>query len=273
MRDAESALDQVIAFAAERITTDTVALVLGLIGRDVLLDIVEAVATEDAARIFDLAGRIVESGQDLKLVVRELTRLVRDMLLAGDRSVACLRSRVRARRRHRAAVGPDAALLARGSAACVRPAAEERVRRAHRLAAALRDGDGAAQVDPPAPPHADRRGDRGPRIALAAWDAAGTPANIGDGKHVSRASRFGVACGGAATGAAGRASACGAAARAHGGDGRGTAELRRLGLRGRRLRCRTAPSLATAAAPARRRRSHRLCRLLLRLYRRRRCRR
>ena len=81
MRDAESAFDQVIAFAAERITTDTVALVLGLVGRDVLLDIVETVATEDAARIFDLAGRIVESGQDLKLVVRELTRLVRDMLL------------------------------------------------------------------------------------------------------------------------------------------------------------------------------------------------
>ena len=81
MRDAESALEQVNAFAAERITIDTVALVLGLVGRDVLLDIVEAVATEDAARIFDLAGRIVESGQDLKLVVRELTRLVRDMLL------------------------------------------------------------------------------------------------------------------------------------------------------------------------------------------------
>ncbi len=81
MRDAESAFDQVIAFAAETITTDTVALVLGLVGRDVLLDIAETVANEDGARVFDLTGRIVESGQDLKLVMRELTRLVRDMLL------------------------------------------------------------------------------------------------------------------------------------------------------------------------------------------------
>jgi DNA polymerase-3 subunit gamma/tau len=61
--------------------TDTVALVLGLVGRDVLLDIAETVANEDGARVFDLTGRIVESGQDLKLVMRELTRLVRDMLL------------------------------------------------------------------------------------------------------------------------------------------------------------------------------------------------
>jgi len=81
MRDAESALEQVNAFAAERITIETVELVLGLVGRDILLDIAGAVADEDAARIFDITGRIVESGQDLKLVVRELTRLVRDMLL------------------------------------------------------------------------------------------------------------------------------------------------------------------------------------------------
>ena len=39
MRDAQSALDQVIAFAGNTITADDVATVLGLVGRDLLLDI------------------------------------------------------------------------------------------------------------------------------------------------------------------------------------------------------------------------------------------
>jgi DNA polymerase-3 subunit gamma/tau len=81
MRDAESALDQVIAFAGTTITTDDVATVLGLVGRELLFAIMTAVADEDAAAAFQLAGRAVESGYDLKLVCRELSRLVRDLLL------------------------------------------------------------------------------------------------------------------------------------------------------------------------------------------------
>jgi DNA polymerase III subunit gamma/tau len=81
MRDAESALDQVIAFAGTTITSDDVATVLGLVGRELLLDIMTAVADEDAAAAFQLAGRAVENGYDLKLVCRELSRLVRDLLL------------------------------------------------------------------------------------------------------------------------------------------------------------------------------------------------
>jgi len=81
MRDAESALDQVIAFAGTTITTEDVATVLGLVGRELLFDIMTAVADEDAAAAFQLAGRAVENGYDLKLVCRELSRLVRDLLL------------------------------------------------------------------------------------------------------------------------------------------------------------------------------------------------
>src|SRR5690242_14302712 len=40
MRDAQSALDQVMAFAGSTITVDDVATVLGLVGRDLVLDIV-----------------------------------------------------------------------------------------------------------------------------------------------------------------------------------------------------------------------------------------
>jgi DNA polymerase III subunit gamma/tau len=81
MRDAQSKLDQVIAFTGTTITLDDVSTVLGLVGRDLVLDAVQAVADEDAAAAFALTGRAVELGYDLRLVCRELTRVVRDLLL------------------------------------------------------------------------------------------------------------------------------------------------------------------------------------------------
>jgi DNA polymerase-3 subunit gamma/tau len=81
MRDAQSKLDQVIAFTGTTIGAEDVSAVLGLVGRDLLLDSVQAVADEDAAAAFTLAGRASELGYDLKLVVRELSRVVRDLLV------------------------------------------------------------------------------------------------------------------------------------------------------------------------------------------------
>jgi DNA polymerase III subunit gamma/tau len=83
MRDAQSALDQVIAFAGESITAEDVSTVLGLVRRDLLFDIADAVAREDGAAAFELAARAVESGYDLRLVVRELARLTRDILVVN----------------------------------------------------------------------------------------------------------------------------------------------------------------------------------------------
>jgi DNA polymerase-3 subunit gamma/tau len=95
MRDAQSAFDQVIAFAGRSITVDDVSTVLGLVGRDLLLDLIQAIVDEDGPRAFSLADRAVESGHDLKLVCRELSRVVRDMMLlsvdpsrAGDGELA-----------------------------------------------------------------------------------------------------------------------------------------------------------------------------------------
>jgi DNA polymerase III subunit gamma/tau len=81
MRDGLTAFDQVLAFAGNTVSADDVSTVLGLVGRDLLLDILEAVANEEALAAFDLAGRAIESGYDLKLLCRELSRLVRDLML------------------------------------------------------------------------------------------------------------------------------------------------------------------------------------------------
>jgi DNA polymerase-3 subunit gamma/tau len=87
MRDAQSKLDQVIAFTGTTITADDVSTVLGLVGRDLLLDTLQAVADEDAPASFALAARAVEMGYDLRAVCRELSRMVRDVLvLAVDPS-------------------------------------------------------------------------------------------------------------------------------------------------------------------------------------------
>src|SRR5215210_1625061 len=54
MRDAQSAFDQVISFAGQTITVDDVSTVLGLVGRDLLFDLIDAVVAEDAPAAFAL---------------------------------------------------------------------------------------------------------------------------------------------------------------------------------------------------------------------------
>jgi DNA polymerase-3 subunit gamma/tau len=58
-----------------------VATVLGLVGRDLLLDTIQAVIDEDAPAAFALAARAVDMGYDLRAVCRELSRVVRDLLV------------------------------------------------------------------------------------------------------------------------------------------------------------------------------------------------
>jgi DNA polymerase-3 subunit gamma/tau len=83
MRDAQSALDQVMAFAGATITVNDVATVLGLVGRDLLFEVIEAVIAEDGPRAFAATDRAVESGHDLRLIIRELTKVVRDMMMVA----------------------------------------------------------------------------------------------------------------------------------------------------------------------------------------------
>ncbi len=81
MRDGLTAFDQVLAFAGSTVSAQDVSSVLGLVGRDLLLDILTAVADEQAPAAFELAGRAIDSGYDLRLLCRELSRLVRDLML------------------------------------------------------------------------------------------------------------------------------------------------------------------------------------------------
>ena len=93
MRDAQSAFDQVIAFAGTTITADDVATVLGLVRRDLLIEHRRggrARGRAGALRARRARGR--DPATTCALVVRELARLTRDLARPDDRSVADLGS-------------------------------------------------------------------------------------------------------------------------------------------------------------------------------------
>jgi DNA polymerase-3 subunit gamma/tau len=81
MRDSLSAFDQVRAFAGDEIVVDDVVTVLGLVGRDLVFDMLDAVVSEDAPAAFVLVERAIERGYDLRLLCRELARATRDLLI------------------------------------------------------------------------------------------------------------------------------------------------------------------------------------------------
>jgi DNA polymerase III subunit gamma/tau len=81
MRDSLSAFDQVRAFAGDTIAVDDVVTVLGLVGRDLVFDVLEATAAEDAPAAFALVERAIERGYDLRLRCRERARATRDLLI------------------------------------------------------------------------------------------------------------------------------------------------------------------------------------------------
>ena len=143
------------------------ATVLGLVGRDLLLDAVQAVADDNAPAAFELAGRAVEMGYDLRAVCRELSRVVRDLLVLTVDPVAHQRSRDRRRNGARSAEGAGRAVLARGSAAGVRSADAGGGGNSRRGAAAVSPRDGAPALDLPAEAGADRGADCGRGVGLS----------------------------------------------------------------------------------------------------------
>jgi DNA polymerase-3 subunit gamma/tau len=81
MRDAESALDQVISFAGKDITEEDVSAALGLIGSDALIAVLEAVAREDARSLVQIVDEAVGRGYDLRNFCRELMAFIRALLI------------------------------------------------------------------------------------------------------------------------------------------------------------------------------------------------
>jgi len=81
MRDAQSALDQVISFAGDKIKKDDVEMALGVAGADVLTRIMDAVAENKPADAIKIVDDIVMRGHDLRNFCRDLLAHFRDLLV------------------------------------------------------------------------------------------------------------------------------------------------------------------------------------------------
>jgi DNA polymerase-3 subunit gamma/tau len=82
MRDAQSALDQVISFAGAKITKEDVEMALGVAGADILTRIIDSVALNKPAEALAVVDDIVMRGHDLRNFCRDLLAHLRDLLVS-----------------------------------------------------------------------------------------------------------------------------------------------------------------------------------------------
>ena len=81
MRDAQSALDQVISFAGDKIKKEDVEMALGIAGADTLKRIIDSIANNKPAEAIAAVDDIVMRGHDLRNFCRDLLAHFRDLLV------------------------------------------------------------------------------------------------------------------------------------------------------------------------------------------------
>jgi DNA polymerase III subunit gamma/tau len=81
MRDAQSALDQVISFAGDKIKKEDVEMALGVAGADILKRIIDSIAENKPAEAIASVDDIVMRGHDLRNFCRDLLAHFRDLLV------------------------------------------------------------------------------------------------------------------------------------------------------------------------------------------------
>src|SRR5205085_1116858 len=81
MRDAESALDQVISFSGMTVTDEDVSAALGLVDLETLNHTVRAIGEQDAATILRIVDEVVTRGYDLRNFCREMIVQLRALLV------------------------------------------------------------------------------------------------------------------------------------------------------------------------------------------------
>lgn len=81
LRDAMSALDQVIAFSGAAVRDEDVTMLLGLVEPTVLENTIRAIAGNDAEPLLKIVAELVEAGQDLQNFCRRLLGHFRNLMV------------------------------------------------------------------------------------------------------------------------------------------------------------------------------------------------
>ena len=81
MRDAQSNFDQVISFSGDKITVDDVSTALGLASGEVIVKIIDSLATGESKHALEVVADLVDRGQDLRTFCRDVLGVIRDVLI------------------------------------------------------------------------------------------------------------------------------------------------------------------------------------------------
>ena len=82
MRDAESILDQIIAYCGKEITSQSVREVLGIIEEEVFFEFIEAIINDNTLKGIEIINRTADLGGDASQFIRNLMEYVHNLSLA-----------------------------------------------------------------------------------------------------------------------------------------------------------------------------------------------
>jgi len=81
MRDAQSLLDQVIAYCGKNLESASVEEVLGIVGRQSLVEFINHLIKKDSASLITSIQEIIAGGKDLNFFCRDLTEYLRNLMM------------------------------------------------------------------------------------------------------------------------------------------------------------------------------------------------
>jgi DNA polymerase-3 subunit gamma/tau len=81
LRDAQSLLDQAVAFSGEDVQDEDLKVILGTVSREILFEASTLIIGQTPAPVFSLIEKVIEKGHDLRIFFKELIRHFRDMML------------------------------------------------------------------------------------------------------------------------------------------------------------------------------------------------
>jgi len=81
LRDAQSLLDQAVAFSGVEVQDDDLKVILGAISREILFECSSMILAQAPDGVFALVQKVMEKGYDLRFFYRELVRHFRDLML------------------------------------------------------------------------------------------------------------------------------------------------------------------------------------------------
>jgi DNA polymerase-3 subunit gamma/tau len=81
LRDAQSLLDQAVAFSGENVRDEDLKVILGAISRELLFECSSLVLSQAPAGVFRLVEKVMEKGHDLRVFYKELIQHFRNLML------------------------------------------------------------------------------------------------------------------------------------------------------------------------------------------------